>query len=300
MPPHSTPPLLQPKQRSTSPAEPSRGPAELGAPDLALNRRNAPQNKRKSVVAVACRPCQRRKHKCDGQRPTCTRCLTGNRTDCTYDADGDQRRTTALKSRIQSLSRQVDDLKDIVRGIAAAVDHDQAHATARQLADQAFLNTSEIAEAFRNATVHTSAISDTSSAVLDNEMLDPRMLSDCGASSTATLPSHSAVETPGGNVNSGTTGEPSLSPWASFSQTDALAPIRADSDENSILDLSSAAWPSIEQTSQLQPVFDISCAAWHGNDQSVGDMSPDDPLLLYGDPDDAANFHTIRKCDGEY
>ncbi|OJD37374.1 fungal specific transcription factor domain-containing protein [Diplodia corticola] len=131
---------------------PKQGPVDgvQAPPHPAANRRRqSAQAKRKTVVAVACQPCQRRKHKCDGERPTCTPCLARNRSDCAYDAEGDQRRTSALKGRIETLSRQVDDLKDIVTAIAVDPAPQRACETARQLAADGFLNTAQAAHALR-------------------------------------------------------------------------------------------------------------------------------------------------------
>ncbi|KAF2401527.1 hypothetical protein EJ06DRAFT_394998 [Trichodelitschia bisporula] len=60
--------------------------------------------KRNKVTAVACQPCQTRKSKCDGGRPVCSACVSKGRTDCVYDTASDQRRTVALKQRIEELT----------------------------------------------------------------------------------------------------------------------------------------------------------------------------------------------------
>ncbi|KAE9973306.1 hypothetical protein BLS_003645 [Venturia inaequalis] len=71
--------------------------------------------KRAKVTAVACQPCQKRKSKCDGQRPICSACNTKRtETDCHYDSAGDQRRTTSLKERIDAGERENEDLKTII------------------------------------------------------------------------------------------------------------------------------------------------------------------------------------------
>ncbi|KAJ9647965.1 hypothetical protein H2199_001742 [Coniosporium tulheliwenetii] len=110
--------------------------------------------KRMQITAVACQPCQQRKSKvccdalkqapqrnktdvnpvqCDGIRPTCSSCVAKKRTDCAYDAAGDQRRTAALKQRIRALEKQAIDLKAIISGICLSADKDAAILVALQL-----------------------------------------------------------------------------------------------------------------------------------------------------------------------
>ncbi|KAB2580377.1 Nitrogen assimilation transcription factor [Lasiodiplodia theobromae] len=165
-------PSLQPKQQHGM-QTPVNTPATDSSPGR--RRRLSGQPKRKTVVAVACQPCQRRKHKCDGERPTCTPCLARNRTDCAYDADGDQRRTSALKSRIETLSRQVEDLKDIITGIAVDPDPQRACATARQLAADGFQNTTQVAQDLRT---HRHG------ALVDPESSSRRQTTECDVSPT--------------------------------------------------------------------------------------------------------------------
>lgn len=135
---------------------------------LPLQRPRPP--KRSNITPVACQPCQQRKHKvsscspvlaapqadarpstpqCDGARPVCTPCVVKKRSDCTYDAAGDQRRTSSLKQRIRDLETQVDDLKDIITGIGCAGDSNAAAALAHQLAHARFRTTAEVARSLR-------------------------------------------------------------------------------------------------------------------------------------------------------
>ncbi|KAK7721527.1 hypothetical protein SLS57_005207 [Botryosphaeria dothidea] len=114
---------------------------------LPLQRPRPP--KRSNITPVACQPCQQRKHKCDGARPVCTPCVVKKRSDCTYDAAGDQRRTSSLKQRIRDLETQVDDLKDIITGIGCAGDSNAAAALAHQLAHARFRTTAEVVRSLR-------------------------------------------------------------------------------------------------------------------------------------------------------
>ncbi|KAL5334411.1 fungal-specific transcription factor domain-containing protein [Aspergillus crustosus] len=67
-------------------------------------------------VAVACTPCRARKARCNGQLPTCARCLE-NGTQCRYDHQLDRRKppskkyVEALLSRIGILERELYQLK---------------------------------------------------------------------------------------------------------------------------------------------------------------------------------------------
>ncbi|KAK6825502.1 hypothetical protein PG987_012996 [Apiospora arundinis] len=61
--------------------------------DAALNRIS-----RRKLTTIACVHCRLKKTKCDGERPTCKRCLT-KRIECTYPDDGDAHiRTSRLVS----------------------------------------------------------------------------------------------------------------------------------------------------------------------------------------------------------
>ncbi|GAP90753.2 putative nitrate assimilation regulatory protein nirA [Rosellinia necatrix] len=57
--------------------------------------------KRSKVVSQACRPCRKAKAKCDGERPSCQRCLSKDR-ECDYEHEEGQSKVAALRSRIQS------------------------------------------------------------------------------------------------------------------------------------------------------------------------------------------------------
>ncbi|KAH7063236.1 hypothetical protein B0J12DRAFT_162812 [Macrophomina phaseolina] len=108
-------------------------------------------HKRSNVTSVACEPCQRRKQKCDGKRPVCSRCLGRTRHECIYDAGADQRRTTALKGQIQELQQRCDELKDIICSIGAAPNAGAAIAVAHHLAANNFQAVPEAAHALRAA-----------------------------------------------------------------------------------------------------------------------------------------------------
>lgn len=126
--------------------------------------------KRMQITAVACQPCQQRKSKvgcdtlqqaaqrdetdvnavqCDGIRPICSSCVAKRRTDCAYDAAGDQRRTAALKQRIRALEKQAVDLKAIISGICLSTDKDAAILVALQLQADEFRSLDQAASTLR-------------------------------------------------------------------------------------------------------------------------------------------------------
>ncbi|KAF4310461.1 hypothetical protein GTA08_BOTSDO13985 [Botryosphaeria dothidea] len=196
-------------------------PGHVERAELDLSRRRRPtQTKRGIITNVACQPCQRRKYKCDGQRLVCTPCLVRRRSDCVYDATADKRRTTALKARIQHLSKQAEDLEDIVRGIAAASDPGVAFATVRQL----------VAEGFAQA-------ADTDGALATNG-------ATANGSTALYMYAPSIDET---FVNHVDPGGVSFSPWQFQVQNEPLEFVQSDY-ENTPIEFSGHYWPSDDQT----------------------------------------------------
>ncbi|KHO01502.1 Zn(2)-C6 fungal-type DNA-binding domain protein [Metarhizium album ARSEF 1941] len=62
------------------------------------------------VNPIACERCRRKKAKCDGERPTCDRCLRNN-TSCQYDADVGESRSSALKKKYGALEKETGQLR---------------------------------------------------------------------------------------------------------------------------------------------------------------------------------------------
>ncbi|TWU73728.1 hypothetical protein ED733_000251 [Metarhizium rileyi] len=63
-----------------------------------------------SVNPIACERCRRKKAKCDGERPTCDRCVR-NGTRCQYDADVGESRFSALKKKHSALDKEAVQLR---------------------------------------------------------------------------------------------------------------------------------------------------------------------------------------------
>jgi hypothetical protein len=61
--------------------------------------------KRGKITIVACDSCRRRKLKCDGKRPTCSRCQAQHYC-CEYDIDEDYRRLTYLRNLVKGLQEE--------------------------------------------------------------------------------------------------------------------------------------------------------------------------------------------------
>ncbi|QDS77394.1 hypothetical protein FKW77_006125 [Venturia effusa] len=110
-----------------------------------------PSTKRQAVTSVACGHCQKQKCKCDGVRPMCGPCGKRGRQDCTYDLPRDQRRSTFMRERIEELNREMSELKDIIRSICSAEDHEAAVEAARTLIVTDFENVQEIAQLLRSS-----------------------------------------------------------------------------------------------------------------------------------------------------
>jgi len=96
-----------------------------------------------------------------------------NRTDCHYDVDGDARRTTALKQKIENLTHEEENLKAIIRIICEAPDREGAVTIVKQVQQGDFNNTSEILRQLgANITGYGSDGMDISSQRLDQDYDD--------------------------------------------------------------------------------------------------------------------------------
>ncbi|TLD05636.1 hypothetical protein E2P81_ATG10456 [Venturia nashicola] len=100
------------------------------------NRQNAAQKRshrspeqppggksRRTLIESACTACQKRKSRCDGQRPTCSRCQA-LRTPCGYNAEEGESRWSALRRRNRTLERERDEARDVIAQIHSRSDSD--------------------------------------------------------------------------------------------------------------------------------------------------------------------------------
>ena len=105
----------------SSPASSPESPKEplSSTPVIAKNRRQ--------LTRVACESCRRKKAKCNGRRPICSRCATLN-LECYFDADPDVSRAASLRrdneilrARVHEVERVLDDLTSRPEAAALAV-----------------------------------------------------------------------------------------------------------------------------------------------------------------------------------
>ncbi|KAM0724075.1 hypothetical protein Q7P37_000255 [Cladosporium fusiforme] len=71
---------------------------------------------KRTLIESACAACQKRKSRCDGQRPACTRCKTLH-TNCEYNAEEGESRWSALRRKNRILERERDEARELVSAI---------------------------------------------------------------------------------------------------------------------------------------------------------------------------------------
>ncbi|KAG8624453.1 hypothetical protein KVT40_007520 [Elsinoe batatas] len=71
---------------------------------------------KRTHTRVACNACRSRKHKCNGERPTCTGCLDRG-TKCVYDADLDTTRAGTLRRRFETLEAENKEMHHLVKSL---------------------------------------------------------------------------------------------------------------------------------------------------------------------------------------
>ncbi|KAM0708799.1 hypothetical protein Q7P35_005452 [Cladosporium inversicolor] len=71
---------------------------------------------RRTLIESACTACQRRKSRCDGIRPACSRCQTLH-TECGYNAEEGESRWSALLRRNRTLEHERNEARDFIAQI---------------------------------------------------------------------------------------------------------------------------------------------------------------------------------------
>ncbi|MCJ1311194.1 hypothetical protein MMC25_004865 [Agyrium rufum] len=104
--PPALPSPLSLPPRIESRVEPPNPSPELASPTSPTTSVRRPGKQKREIIAVACTACQKRKSKCDGKRPSCTRCRRYSIQECVYD---DSRRVTSLRSVNATQSEKIRD-----------------------------------------------------------------------------------------------------------------------------------------------------------------------------------------------
>ncbi|EMC92370.1 hypothetical protein BAUCODRAFT_286771 [Baudoinia panamericana UAMH 10762] len=106
---HQPPPLIA--------ARSSKG-SDSGSGDGSRTPTNSEQRlaggrPKRTLIESACSACRRRKSRCDGARPSCTRCQT-LRTNCQYEAEEGESRWSALRRRNHILETERNELRELL------------------------------------------------------------------------------------------------------------------------------------------------------------------------------------------
>ncbi|GAB1730658.1 hypothetical protein NU195Hw_Modified_258t2 [Hortaea werneckii] len=104
------PPALRPAQHQTSANSSRNGDINLNG-SLSVPR-SAGKSKR-TLIENACAACRRRKSRCDGHRPACSRCQT-LQTSCEYEAEEGESRWSALRRRNKILETERAEMHELL------------------------------------------------------------------------------------------------------------------------------------------------------------------------------------------
>ncbi|KAL1582856.1 hypothetical protein WHR41_08668 [Cladosporium halotolerans] len=95
----------------------NRSAGQMGAPHRSQRSPERPRGKSKrTLIESACTACQKRKSRCDGQRPSCSRCKALH-TDCEYNAEAGESRWSALRRKSNMLERERDEARELVAAL---------------------------------------------------------------------------------------------------------------------------------------------------------------------------------------
>ncbi|SMQ55086.1 unnamed protein product [Zymoseptoria tritici ST99CH_3D7] len=84
------------------------------------------QSRTTSNVKAACQACRASKTRCDGLRPTCSRCARRANLSCEYDTEPDEFRITALRRRYVEAEQQASTREALLRHLVDS-SRDEAH-----------------------------------------------------------------------------------------------------------------------------------------------------------------------------
>ncbi|KAL0940086.1 uncharacterized protein CTRU02_206696 [Colletotrichum truncatum] len=89
-------------------------PAPTATSPPVISEPEQPPKPPRQPVPAACLQCRKRKVKCTGTRPTCSRCSIQG-LDCKWDTEPDTTRSESLRRRNEELERENEDLHEILR-----------------------------------------------------------------------------------------------------------------------------------------------------------------------------------------
>ncbi|KAI1077169.1 hypothetical protein F5B20DRAFT_283758 [Whalleya microplaca] len=105
-------------------------PSVPDAPGALSGVPNPNPNPRRNFTRVACGLCKRRKVKCSGERPSCSRCL-GIQAECRYDVQANETRSQSHKRKASEMEDQVQELSRVLVSLRSASDNEISTLLAR-------------------------------------------------------------------------------------------------------------------------------------------------------------------------
>lgn len=117
-------------RRDQTPARDDSMSSGTGIPEGSPDPTDKAHRKRANCVRAACLPCQKRKAKCSGERPTCEAC-TARDLSCSWDSTDGLTRTADLKRRIQEAEERVATVNAFINILRHGTDRDATMLLAR-------------------------------------------------------------------------------------------------------------------------------------------------------------------------
>ncbi|KAF2218210.1 hypothetical protein BDZ85DRAFT_208526 [Elsinoe ampelina] len=143
---------------------------------------------KRTHTRVACNACRSRKHKCNGDRPTCTGCLDRG-TKCIYDADLDTTRAGTLRRRYETLEAENKEMHHLVKSLRLSPQTDVDRLI------QSLRSGHSIAAALEHMDQSSMSIRDRRPSLAGSTSASARTLSDPDTGSQAELLSQSSDRT---------------------------------------------------------------------------------------------------------